>query len=306
MDTAVVVLVLILLLALIAGIAWLLVREAGWERTKLLVISPLLGAGSSMPSLTRRRSTESRTVDTGESSSRDEDDRLVPATISDEALRSLREEVHGELVRVAGLSREFDARLTRIEVTFGDSRSTPDELAESMQELEARNARVVEKLHRELGMVQRTASSLGERRVTAVSELYANLARVEAALAAVINPALLPGEPLMLPGELAGDAFVWANWREVGDRAFAFGDVFNRHRYVLDDTSAAAVEQFITTLRQALTGAVYPNVQTPNPSHSQRTQIRAGLAQIVTALPDIRRKLEAAYRADTVGHEDQE
>jgi hypothetical protein len=119
-------------------------------------------------------------------------------------------------------------------------------------------------------------------------------------LAAVINPALLPGEPLALPFELANDAFVWANWRDVGDRAFTFGSTFNQHRYVLDEATATAVEHFITALRQALTTAVYPNVQAPNPGVAQKTQVRAGLSQIVNELPAIRRKLEAAYRIDTL------
>lgn len=301
MDTAVVVLVLILVLGLFAGIAYLFVREAGWERVRMLVVAPLLGAGSSIPAISRRRRPAAHAaVDAGTDSS-SEDERLVPAMIADDGLRSLREEVHGELLRATGLTREFDARLTRIEAAYGDARRTPDQLEESIREIDQRQGRIAERLHQELGLVQRTASSFGERRVAAVSDLYAHLARVEAALAGVINPALLPGEPLSLPNELGNDAFVWDNWRDVGDRAFSFGDVFNQHRYVLDDETATAVENFITILRQTLTGAVYPNVQAVNPTQVQKSQVRSGLVLIVTALPDIRRKLEAAYRADAVG-----
>ena len=299
MDTAVVVLVLILLLALVTGIGWLLVREAGWERTRLLVIAPFLGITATLPG-TSRHSEPGQVASSDDRPALPDDGHQVPATIIDDALRTLREEVHGELVRATGASREFDARLTRIELTFGDARHTPDEIAKSIDDLEARSNQVADTLRRELAMVQRSTSGFGERRVTAVSELYANLARVEAALAAVVNPALLPGEPLSLPLELASDAYIWANWRDVGDRAFTFGSTFNQHRYVLDESTAAAVEQFITALRQALTTAVYPNVQAPNPGASQKAQIRAGLSQIVNELPSIRRKLEAAYRIDMV------
>jgi hypothetical protein len=69
---------------------------------------------------------------------------------------------------------------------------------------------------------------------------------------------------------------------------------------VLDDDLASSVESFITTLRQALTGAVYPNVQAANPTQVQRAQVRSGLTMIVAAIPDIRRKLETTYRADTL------
>jgi hypothetical protein len=223
----------------------------------------------------------------------------MPA-VTDEALRSLREEIHGELLRATGLTREFDARLTRVEAMFGDSRRTPDDLEAAINDVDARQRRIAEKLRQELGQVQRTTSSFGERRITAVSDLYSHLALVESALASVVNPALLPGEPISLPQELGTDAFVWDNWRDVGDRAYAFGNIFNQHRYVLDDDVAAAVESFITTLRQALTGAVYPNVQASNPTQVQRAQVRSGLTLIVSAIPDIRRKLETSYRADTI------
>ena len=295
MDTAVVVLVLILVVGLFGFISWLFIREVGWQRARLLVVAPFVGMTA----------TRSAGVSSGNSTAslieldRAEELRQIPA-VSDEALRTLREEIQGELLRVTGVSREFDARLTRIESTFGDSRRTPDELEAAIRDVEEQHGRVAEKLHRELGMIQRSASTFGERRVKAVSDLYSHLARVEAALAGVVNPALLPGEPLGLPTDLGADAFVWDNWRDVGDRAFAFGDVFNQHRYVLDDETAASVESFITTLRQALTGAVYPNVQAQNPTQVQRSQVRSGLTLIVTAVPEIRRKLEIAYRADSI------
>jgi hypothetical protein len=295
MDTAVVVLVLILVVGLFGFISWLFIREVGWQRARLLVVAPFVGMTSSRTGGARQTQTTSSLIEFD----RAEEPRQIPA-VSDEALRTLREEIQGELVRATGVSREFDARLTRIESIYGDSRRTPDDLEAAIRDVEAQHGQIAEKLHRELGMLQRSASSFGERRVTAVSELYSHLARVEAALAGVVNPALLPGEPLSLPTELGADAFVWDNWRDVGDRAFAFGDVFNQHRYVLDDETAASVESFITTLRQALTGAVYPNVQAQNPTQVQRSQVRSGLTLIVAAVPDIRRKLEIAYRADVV------
>jgi hypothetical protein len=266
----------------------LLVRQAGWERTRLLITAPLLGAGTGA----------APAGDPLRLATRDDDVSRVPA-VSEDALRTLREEIQGELLRAAGLTREFDARLTRMEAVYAEASSTPKQLEASIQEIDARNAEVVDAVRRELAMVQRTASTYGERRITAVSELYANLAKVEAALGSVVNPALLPGEPLSLPDELGNDAFEWANWRDVGDRAYTFGTTFNQHRYVLDDEVAQAVESFIATLRQELTGTVYPNVQT-TPSAEQRARVRTGLESIVTALPVIRKHLETVYRADMV------
>ena len=295
MDTAVVVLVLILVVGLFGLISYLFVREVGWQRARLLVVAPFVGLATNKQTHLGRASQSVSVVEL----ERGEELRQLPA-VSDEALRTLREEIQGELLRVTGVSREFDARLTRIEGSYGDSNRTPDQLEATILDVEARHGAVAEQLRADFAKVQRTASSFGERRVAAVSDLYSHLAKVEAALAGVVNPALLPGEPLSLPTELGADAFVWDNWREVGDRAFAFGDVFNQHRYVLDDETASAVESFITTLRQALTGAVYPNVQAQNPTHVQRTQVHSGLNLIVAALPSIRRKLEASYRADTI------
>jgi hypothetical protein len=117
-------------------------------------------------------------------------------------------------------------------------------------------------------------------------------------LAGVVNPILLPGEALSVPGEFFADTLVWTNWNDVGERAYAFGEVFNQTRFVLEPDVADRIERFIATFRQALTSAVYPVLQSDNRTPAQLAQMRSGLESIVAALPPLRRDLEAAYRAD--------
>ncbi len=134
-----------------------------------------------------------------------------------------------------------------------------------------------------------------ERRAEVLTELYARLARVEAALAALTNPILLPGEPYVVPEAFLPEALKWENWKEVGDSAFALGGYFNQHRLQLDAATSAVVTECVTTLRTALTQSVYPNLQA-NPTLEQAETLRAGLEQIAAALPAARGCLEASYR----------
>ena len=68
------------------------------------------------------------------------------------------------------------------------------------------------------------------RRQDVCAELYSALARFEAALAAVSNPVLLPGEPYAIPAELPASSLVWENWNDVGERVFVLADTFNAQR----------------------------------------------------------------------------
>ncbi|MDP9356757.1 MAG: hypothetical protein M3Q71_06595 [Chloroflexota bacterium] len=146
-------------------------------------------------------------------------------------------------------------------------------------------------------------AALLERRAEVLTELYGRLARVEAALAALTNPILLPGEPYTVPDAFLPEALKWENWKEVGDSAFALGGYFNQHRLQLDAATGAAVGACVTTLRTALTQFVYPNLQ-PNPTPEQAETLRAGLQQIAATLPTTRGCLEACYRelSGVAGH----
>ncbi len=139
------------------------------------------------------------------------------------------------------------------------------------------------------------SGALVERRAEVLAELYGRLARVEAALAALTNPILLPGEPYAVPEGFLPEALKWENWKEVGDSAFALGGYFNQHRLQFDAATGAAVGACVTTLRTALTQFVYPNLQ-PNPTPEQAETLRVGLEQIAAALPTARGCLEACYR----------
>ena len=154
----------------------------------------------------------------------------------------------------------------------------------------------IERLHVSLESVRERAGSYGERRGVALAELYGCLARVEAALAAVVNPMLLPGEALAIPRDLPAEAMTWDTWRDVGERAYGLGNVFNENRLVLDPATGDAIAEFIATLRQGLTGSVYPTVRIAQPSADQLAQMRAGLEAIVAELPTVRRTIEDAYR----------
>jgi hypothetical protein len=218
--------------------------------------------------------------------------------MSDDALRQIKEEFQQEMRLAVGRSREFDARLTRIEASTREDPQLTARLSEEIAGVREQHRAEIDQVEARLESVRQRAGSYGERRGEALAELYGNLARVEAALAAVVNPLLLPGEPLSIPAELPAEALVWNNWGDVGERAYGFGNVFNENRLVLDQRTGDEIEKFIATLRQGLTGSVYPNVRTARPSADQIAQMRSGLQAIVVELPVVRRQIEDAYRDD--------
>ena len=220
--------------------------------------------------------------------------------LDDTALRNLREELRSEITRAAGLTRDFDMRLTRMEADVSTTKQLPDEIGKSIQQsvndVEVRTRTRITRIRGELRAARKADSPFGQRRADSVAELYSHLAQVEAALAAVVNPMLLPGEPLRVPEELFDDTLDWENWNDVGDRAYSFGGVFNQRRIVLQPELADQIERFIATFRQALTDTVSPVVQNPQRTPAQIAQMRHGLTTIIDALPPLRRELESAYR----------
>lgn len=305
METVIVILVLFVLLVLFGGAGYFFVRETGRDNARLWLTGP-----RQFRQLVKKPRESVEKPDTRE---REEDafeaqrqhlstfmDDQMPVRMDEMALRNLREELHGELTRTSGLTRDFDVRLTRIESDASVSRDLPGEIDRSIKEQEARTMRRIGALRDQLRASRTADSPFGQRRSDALADLYSHLAQVEAALASVINPMLLPGEPLSVPEEFFEDSLRWENWNDVGDRAYAFGDVFNQNRFVLDPNVANQIEKFIGTFRQALTGAVYPVVQNPRRSASQVAQMRAGLITIVGSLPPLRRTLESAYRESGV------
>ena len=309
MDTVLVVLVLIVVLALLAGIGYFFVREAGQENVQewltaprqlkqsvsAFVARPAAVSGHDPgvkvdPALARPAGASGRVV------AGPAQEPALPYAFDATALRDLRDEFRDELRQAATLTREFDARLTRMESALTDVRRMPDDVGRSLREQEDRRQREFDRLQHEIGTMRLTLGRWGERRGEALAEVYGNLAKVEVALAAVVNPMLLPGEVLVLPGEFTPEALQWNAWGEVGERAFAFGNAFNQNRYVLDEELAVQVETFIMSLRQGLTRDVFPAVRDGNPTDAQLAQMRAGLTAIVAELPAVRRTIEASYR----------
>ncbi|MBA2247507.1 MAG: hypothetical protein H0W23_05215 [Chloroflexia bacterium] len=328
MDTILVIIVLFVVVGLFGGVGLIFTRETGAKNvteSARYFLSTTRQAGRSLvatrPSTTATTATSS-TSDAGSPESAADEGRGPAVTITparqstttttpspvsqgpaaarldDGALRELREELQGELRRASGITREFDARLTRIEANSVDTPQLSTELTRSIEEHAEAQRGELAQLRDELRTVRQTAGPRGERRTEALANLYGHLARVESALAGVVNPMLLPGEPLTLPGELPPETLVWDNWSDVGERAYALGDAFNQHRLVLDPETADEIERFIATLRQGLTGSVDPNVRAQQPTQAQLRQMRAGLETIVAALPGVRRRVELAYRGE--------
>jgi hypothetical protein len=139
------------------------------------------------------------------------------------------------------------------------------------------------------------SSRPGSRRPDVSADLYARLARLEAALAAVTNPILLPGEPYSPPAEFLPEALVWENWNEVGERAFSLADAYSAQRLHLSQETRGEIELFVTTLRALLTRSVYPNLQ-PEPDAAQQAALRSALEEIAGEFPKVRQGLEREFR----------
>ena len=135
----------------------------------------------------------------------------------------------------------------------------------------------------------------GSRRPDVSADLYARLARLEAALAAVTNPILLPGEAYSPPAEFLPEALVWENWNEVGERAFSLAEAYSSQRLHLSEETRDDFELFVTTLRTLLTREVYPNLQL-EPDATQQAVLRSALEEIAAEIPKVQQRLEQEYR----------
>jgi hypothetical protein len=139
------------------------------------------------------------------------------------------------------------------------------------------------------------SSRPGSRRPDVSADLYARLARLEATLAAVTNPILLPGEEYSPPAEFLPEALVWENWNEVGERAFSLADAYSAQRLHLSEETRREIEVFVTTLRTLLTRSVYPNLHL-EPDATQQAALRSALEEIAGEFPKLRQRLEREYR----------
>lgn len=306
MDTFIVLIVLITLLGLFGGAGWFFVRETGMENAKLWLTSPRQMRQVVTPFRSGGEANAQELDAAGRTMPLPDAEPPVPA-LDDRRLRELAEELRGELTRASGLTRDFDARLTRIEQDVVAAKSLPETLHQTVddrvrdvdsrvRDVDLKVRKRYSRLKSELQTIRQADTPYAERRADAISGIYTRLARVEAALAAVVNPMLLPGEPLRVPESLFDDTLVWDNWADVGERAYEFGEMFNGNRLLLDPELADTVEEFICTLREALTDTIYPVVRHNSPTSAQTAQLRNGLERVVGSLAPLRRELEDAFR----------
>jgi len=175
-------------------------------------------------------------------------------------------------------------------------RQSMTDLAQRAAAEEARSDAAVQRLRADVlaVMTSTRADADRSRRKEVCAELYVTLARFEAALSAVSNPVLLPGEPYAIPDELPASALVWENWNDVGERVFVLADTFNTQGLHLSQQAREDLAQFLTTLRTLLTGTIYPNLQSGAGS-GQELALRQALNQIARGLRDLREALEREY-----------
>ena len=244
------------------------------------VRTPLLNVGTAQPATDRPGLPEPTRLD------------LVPNPVETLAARLDRFEE-----RLEQIARAVDRHAAEIGQELRRART---ERAHQAETEEARRDVALERLRADLlaSLTRATAdgsSRSGSRRPDVSMDLYARLARLEAALAAVTNPILLPGEAYSPPVEFLPEALVWENWNEVGERAFSLAEAYSSQRLHLSEESRGDIEQFVTTLRTLLTRSVYPNLQ-PEPDAAQQAALRSALEEIAGEFPKLRQRLEREYR----------
>lgn len=299
METTLAILVLIVVIAALLGVGYLYLRANGNAWRNWLVapaslrqtVGNLIGSDSGQTAQHPSDPNETAPIrDTG----------TVTLAYDDTALATLENELRGDLGEHRERQEAIDSRMQRIEMAIGEIRTIPDDLGNTMRLRDRRVRRQIDQLRHELEGVRRSATAAGARRDEAYTELYGYLAQIDASLGSALNPMFLPGEPLTLPETFASITLEAENWDEVGEHALEFGKAFNQNRLVLDDDLATEIEAFLTTLRQAMTGAVYPTVRRSAPSRSQLALMRNGLESIIEALAPVRRRLEETYRSSMV------
>jgi hypothetical protein len=199
--------------------------------------------------------------------------------------------------RLDQIARAVDRHAAEIDQELRRARSDRAHQAETE---DARRDAAMERLRADLlaGLTRAAGdrgTRPGSRRPDVSADLYARLARLEAALAAVTNPILLPGEAYAPPAEFLPEALIWENWNEVGERAFSLAEAYSSQRLHLSEETRADIERFVTTLRTLLTRSVYPNLQL-EPDAPQQAALRSALEEIAREIPKARQKLEREYQ----------
>lgn len=293
METFIVIVVLIILFVLLGGAAWFFGKEAGpgsntaWITGTRQIRSMFSQIGSREAPFTSRSQSSAVMVD-------------------DTRMHELAEELREEITRTLAIGEGLENRLRLLEHEMGQTKSLPESIDARVKDVETTiNARVIDaetntnsrlaKIRNEIKQNRQADSPYGIRRNDAIRDLYQKLAQIDVALGAVVNPMLLPGEPVSVPETLYEDTMEWDNWGDVADKAFAFGEAFSKNRVLLDQDLAQRIEKFISTFRESLTGTVYPIVQGTNITAAQKEKMRAGIVTVVDGITPIRRELESDW-----------
>lgn len=301
METALAIVVLIIVLLLLAALAYAWVRASGPGAMRAWLVAPAAlreGLGnllvSSRDTTTNTPSDAVQDADWREAT--DPESRSTVTLAYDEtALATLRDDLERDLSTTREHQQAIDQHLHRLDLALTEMRGVPDEMTKVMRTRERQMRRRIDQLRYEVEGVRRSSTAGGARRDEAYADLYTHLARIEASLATAINPMLLPGEPLQVPDEFAPETLDAENWDDVGEHAYAFGMTFNQTRLVLDPVLASDIERFLATLRQGLTGKVYPTVRRAEPTRTQLALMRSSLEGIVESLVPVRRRIETAW-----------
>lgn len=285
MDTFIVILVLIILFVLLGGAAWFFGKEAG--------------PGSSMAWLTGTRSIRGMFTQIGDQDSAFSSQQSA-VMVDNSRMHALADELREEVMRTSALGREFGNRLQTMESEFTKTRQLPAALNARVLDVESDAKHRIASLRQEINQHRRAESPYNLRRNDAVRDLYQKLAQIDVALGAVVNPMLLPGEPVSVPETLYEDTLEWNNWGDVADSAYAFGEAFSKQRVVLDPAFADRIEQFISNFREALTDKVYPIVQANSATPAQKAQMRDGIVTVVDGITPLRREFEQSWLSGAI------
>ena len=297
--TAITVLLLLLNIALLAGVGHILYREMVTIRMTRQQAPPQLPAGAAtikelqtqletqhQTELERLRADARTTINelTGEVGHLHVDVSTLHGDVT---------KLHGEVSTLRGSLGTLPAEVDRlhgelatlsgaITALAGHSTSLSDELA-------ARPAPAQAPVLPELINVSRTSGPTG-----AVSELYAQLARLEVAFLTLANPVLLPGEPFEHAEELPPETLRWESWKDIGDQTFGFAELYAAKRVLLDAAPRAAAGQFITGVRELLTTRIYPTLTAANRfDRGERAEkVKAAIAEMGRAIETVRDALE--------------
>lgn len=285
METFIVILVLIILFVLLGGAAWFFGKEAG----------PGNGLGWITGTRQFRNMVQPFSSKAAELANREQ-----PAVmIDDTRLHELADELRGEITRASSLAEQFELRLGALEREVGQTRQLPQAIDARVQTAESDTRARISKLRQELNQSRKADSPYSVKQNDAVSKLYQKLAQLEVALGTVVNPMLLPGEPVSVPENLYDDTLQWENWGDVADRAYSFGEQFSQTRFLLAPELADQIEEFIRKFRDSLTGSVYPIVQGETVSARQKTAMRDGIVSVVEGITPLRREFERTWLSGT-------